>query len=118
MVVVIPFLFSKRFAGIALWPFIVVKSKAYKKDPVFLNHERIHLRQQFELLVLPFYLWYGMEYLLRLIYFKDRNLAYHNISFERESHAHEKDLSYLNGRKFWRFIHYIKKMPVEAKSEK
>lgn len=109
MVVVIPFLFSKRFAGIALWPFIIVKSEAYKADAVFLNHEHIHLRQQLELLILPFYLWYGIEYLLRLIYFKDRYLAYRNISFEQEAYEYEKDFSYLKRRKLWRFMEYIKK---------
>tara|TARA_R110000850_G_scaffold182360_1_gene307830 strand:+ start:92614 stop:92955 length:342 start_codon:yes stop_codon:yes gene_type:complete len=109
MIVVIPFLFSKRFAGIALWPFIVVKSKAYKEDAVFLNHERIHLRQQLELLVLPFYLWYGIEYLLRLLCLKNRYLAYRNISFELEAYNHEKDFNYLKTRKLWQFLGYLKK---------
>lgn len=116
MVVVIPFLFSGRFAGIALWPFILVKSKAYKVDDVFLNHERIHLQQQLELLVVLFYVWYGLEYLLRLISLKNRYLAYRNISFEQEAYAYEKDLNYLKKRKLWSFIKYIKKEkpPVAA----
>jgi len=103
MVVVIPFLFSKRFAGIALWPFIIVKSKVSKEDVVFLNHERIHLRQQLELLVVPFYLWYGVEYLLRLIQYKNSHLAYRNISFEREAYGNEHDKNYLKNRKIWTF---------------
>jgi hypothetical protein len=31
-------------------------------DKVFVNHEKIHLRQQLELLVLPFYVWYIIEF--------------------------------------------------------
>ncbi|MEX0995648.1 MAG: hypothetical protein WDZ45_01210 [Flavobacteriaceae bacterium] len=74
-----------------------------------MNHERIHLRQQLELLILPFYLWYGLEFLLRLLYFRNRYKAYRNISFEREAYSNEADLYYLKRRKFWAFIGYLKK---------
>ncbi len=108
-ILVLPVLFSKRFAGMALWPFILVKSKRTKADRVFINHERIHLRQQLELLVIAFYLWYAIEYLLRLWQYKDRHIAYRNISFEREAYAHEKELTYLKSRPFWQFLKYLKK---------
>jgi len=72
-----------------------------------MNHERIHLRQQLELLILPFYVWYFVEYLFRLVQFKDRKMAYRNISFEREAYENEKDLGYLKGRSFWRFLRYL-----------
>lgn len=107
-VLIIRSIFPKGFTGIALWPFIVVKYKAFKTDAIFINHERIHLRQQLELLILPFYLWYGIEYLLRLWQYKDRHLAYLNISFEREAYSNEKDLHYLKRRKFWAFTPYLK----------
>jgi len=100
-------LFSKHFAGIALWPFILVKSKAYKTNAVFINHERIHLKQQLELLILPFYLWYGLEFLLRLLTYKNHLKAYKNISFEREAYSKEADLHYLKRRKPWAFIMYL-----------
>ena len=74
-----------------------------------INHEKIHTRQQIELLILPFYLWYFTEYLFRLIQYRDRLKAYHNISFEREAYANEKDLSYLKSRSFWSFLKYIKR---------
>lgn len=109
MIVVFPFLFSKRFAGIALWPFILVKSKVYKTNAVFINHERIHLRQQLELLVLPFYLWYVIEFLIRWMHYKNRNLAYRNISFEREAYSNEANLHYLKNRKCWSFAGYLEK---------
>ena len=72
-----------------------------------LNHERIHLRQQAELLVVFFYVWYGLEYLIRLIQYRNRHEAYKNISFEREAYANEKDLDYLKRRSFWEFLKYI-----------
>ncbi len=91
----------------AIFPFIFVGDKN-DINPTFLNHERIHLRQQLELLVLPFYVWYVLEYLLRLIQYKNHNQAYRNISFEREAYTNEQKMSYLSNRKFWAFLQYVK----------
>ena len=100
-------LIPKNFTGMSLWPFIILKYAALKEDKVFINHERIHLRQQIELLIVPFYIIYGAEYLIRLIQYGKRREAYRNISFEREAYQNEKDLDYLKKRSFWRFVRYI-----------
>lgn len=91
----------------ALWPFIILREKALQQDVVFMNHEKIHLRQQLEMLVLPFFLWYGLEFLFRLLQYKNGHSAYRNISFEREAYAHENDPQYLKNRRFWRFLKYV-----------
>ncbi len=106
-IVVNKYLIGRHFVGIALWPFIVIKDPCLKKDVFFINHERIHLRQQVELLVLPFYIIYLIEYLVRLIYYKNSQEAYRNISFEREAYAQEGNLAYLKERKWWSFITYL-----------
>ncbi len=106
-VLIIKSFFIGRFTGIAVWPFIIVKNRAYATDAVFINHERIHLRQQLELLVVLFYIWYGIEYLIRLLYYKDRHLAYRNISFERESYGNERDVNYLKNRPLWKFRRFL-----------
>ena len=80
---------------------------ASKGKEVLLNHETIHLKQQLELLIIPFYLWYGIEFIIRYFQYKSWDLAYRNISFEREAYANEKDFDYLKKRKFcgfWKFI--------------
>ncbi len=100
------YLVPKNFTGMSLWPFIILKYKGLKSDKVFLNHERIHLRQQLELLIIPFYVWYGVEFILRLIQYRNRKEAYRNISFEREAYRNEKDLDYLKTRSLWRFLIY------------
>ena len=82
-------------------------NKKDKNNEVFLNHEKIHIRQQLELLVFPFYVWYGLEYLVRLVQYRDRQKAYYNISFEREAYQNEKDLSYVKQRSFWSFWDYL-----------
>lgn len=107
IVLVNRFLLRKKFVGIALWPFLILKDRALKADVVFMNHERIHLRQQLELLVLPFYLWYGIEYIMRLLQYRNRYTAYRNISFEREAYAKEETILYLQKRPFWRFLKYV-----------
>ncbi len=101
------YLLRKRFVGVTLWPFIVMKDRALENDVVFINHERIHFRQQRELLVLPFYIWYGLEFLVRLLQYKDRYKAYRNISFEREAYTNELDLDYLKRRSAWTFLRFV-----------
>lgn len=115
MILVVNRFFSKlllesignKFSGITFWPFIVVENHELKKDVVFMNHERIHLRQQAELLVLPFYVWYVLEFVLRWIWCKNAHRAYRNISFEKEAYANEKNLDFLKQRKFFGFWNYL-----------
>jgi hypothetical protein len=92
----------------ALFPFVLVKYDFDKANGAFVNHEKIHLRQQLEMLVLPFFIWYVLEFLIRLIQYKNKDLAYRNISFEREAYTKETDLNYLKNRSFFQFLHYIK----------
>jgi len=87
---------------------VVVKHDSLKEDIVFLNHESIHLRQQAELLIVFFYLWYGFEFLFRWIQFKNRHKAYRNISFEREAYHYENDCNYLPSRKAYGFLNFMK----------
>jgi|SRR5690554_1541678 len=97
----------KGFKGITLYPFILLKYLEDKDNPTLINHEKTHLRQQLEMLILLFYVWYGFEFLIRLLQYKDRKAAYRNISFEREAYQREKDLDYLKKRSFWKFLKYI-----------
>lgn len=105
--IVTKYLIPKGYRGLAVYPFVFIKQALDKKNEVFVNHERIHLRQQLELLVVPFFLWYFLEFLVRLIQYKEMDLAYRNISFEREAYAKEKDIDYLNNRFLWRFLEYV-----------
>ena len=95
------YLLPKNVSAIALWPFVVVKDKKSVTDPVILNHEKIHLRQQLELLIILFYVIYIFEYLALLIYYLNHDQAYRAISFEREAYKNDKDLDYLKKRRFW-----------------
>ena len=104
LLIVAKYLIPKGYRGLAVFPFVFVKYRIDIENKVFVNHEKIHLRQQLELLVIPFFIWYFIEYLFRLIQYKKADLAYRNISFEREAYANEKDLNYLKNRPFLKFL--------------
>ena len=88
---------SNGIRGLAFWPFIFIASNTIVDDEL-INHERIHLRQQIEMLIIPFYIWYLIE-----LYTK----GYMNISFEKEAYANEHNLNYLKKRRLFRFTKYL-----------
>lgn len=107
LLIVSKYLIPKGYRGLTLFPFVIIRDFLDKENKVLLNHEKIHIRQQLELLILPFFLLYFLEYLIRLVQFRDKNKAYRNISFEREAYDNERNLDYLKTRSFWKFRNYI-----------
>lgn len=99
----------RGYVGITIFPFMFLKYKALKWNKVLINHEKIHLRQQLELLIIPFFVLYAFEFFIRLIQYKNWKLAYRNISFEREAYRKEKDLYYLKSRPLYNFINFVRK---------
>ena len=91
----------------AIFPFILLRDKYLRLNQRLINHERIHLRQQVELLIIPFYIWYFIEYLFRLIQYKNAHQAYMNISFEREAYQNDEDLEFLQNRKLFNFLRFL-----------
>jgi hypothetical protein len=89
---------SEGIRGLAFFPFIFVND-ASDIDEVLINHENIHLRQQLELGIIPFYVWY-----LIALY----RVGYMEISFEKEAYANERDLTYLQNRRIFAFKEYLK----------
>jgi hypothetical protein len=100
----IPFLWVE---AMAFFPFILLKHKSPSR--FLINHERIHLKQQLELGLIVFYLWYFAEYFIRLLQYKKHYLAYLHISFEREAFQNQADLDYLQKRPFWAFWKYLER---------
>lgn len=105
--IVSKYLIPKGYCGLTIFPFVLIKDRDREDFEVLINHERIHIRQQLELLVLPFFVWYGIEFLIRWIQFRDRKTAYLNISFEREAYQNEKDLDYLKQKTFYGFLKHL-----------
>ena len=104
--IVSKYLIPKGYRGMTVFPFVILRERKDADLPVLMNHERIHIRQQLELLIVPFFIWYFLEYLIRLLQYRDRFLAYRNICFEREAYANEGDLDYLKKRKILAFLKF------------
>ncbi|SDE30361.1 hypothetical protein [Riemerella columbipharyngis] len=99
---------NTKVQGIALYPFIILRRYEDKTNFVLINHEKIHLRQQLELLIIFFYIWYILEFLIRWTKYQNYDKAYRKISFEQEAYAHDQESNYLEKRKFWSFVKYLK----------
>jgi hypothetical protein len=106
-VIVAKYLIPKGFRGMTIFPFVIIKHSFDSESKVLVNHEKIHIRQQLEMLVLPFFVWYFVEYGVRLLQYKNANFAYRNISFEREAYANEQQLDYLKNRTIFGFLKYL-----------
>ena len=94
--------------AIAFWPFIFVKDEG---NEITFNHEKIHIRQQEELFIIPFYIIYFAEWIYNLVKYRDRTKAYYNISFEKEAYFNQNNLVYLLHRpkmawRYYRRIYY------------
>ena len=97
----IPF---KGFRAINLFGVLFVRGNARISERT-IRHEAIHTAQMKEMLYIFFYLWYVVEWVIRL--FMEGN-AYRNISFENEAYTNEDNIIYLEGRKRFAWIKYIK----------
>lgn len=98
---IIPF---KGFKALYFFGLLFVRRDAYIGEDT-LRHEEIHDRQAREMLYISFYLWYIVEWLIRLCV-QGRD-AYRNISFEREARANQRYPDYIGRRKHYKWLHYI-----------
>lgn len=106
----IPF---KGYLAINLFGVLFVRKNSDGTCPdlseTVLNHESIHSKQMKGLLWIGFYLWYVIEWIVRLIQYKKSHDAYRNISFEREAYANEDDLEYIDKTmKLYSWTKYLK----------
>ena len=104
-----------KVGGIALFPVVILREKYrdskdkfwVKRAKQVINHESIHFQQALELGVLPFYLFYVLEWLLKLPFYGAS--AYENISFEREAYGNDDNLEYLNTRERYNWVRLVLK---------
>jgi hypothetical protein len=96
---IIPF---PGYKAMNLFGVLFVRGNA-RIDDITLNHEKIHTAQIKEMFYVFFYIWYSIEWLIRL----PKGNAYRNISFEREAYANDRNLTYLENRKPFSFLKYL-----------
>lgn len=93
----IPF---KGFTAINIFGIVFAQKEYRPLSERTITHEAIHTAQLKEMLYIFFYLWYGVEWLLRWVCcgFKGKQ-AYKNILFEREAYLNDTNPNYLKDRK-------------------
>lgn len=96
----------KKTIAIAFWPFIFADKYRVLSENL-IRHENIHGKQQKELLLIFFYIWYFGEYFIRFLKYKNHDKAYRNICFEREAYGNANIIDYLDKRKPWSFTKYL-----------
>ena len=99
---IIPF---AGYKAINLFGVLFVRGDA-RIDERTILHESIHTAQMKEMLYVFFYLWYVIEWFVRLFMKGD---AYMSISFEREAYGNDCNSSYLERRKWYAWVEYLKK---------
>lgn len=78
-------------------------------NEIDVTHEFIHIKQCRELWYIGFYLWYIFEFLIRFFaYGLNPRKAYKNISFELEAYDNDDYQEYLETRKKFNFIKYLR----------
>jgi len=135
------FLTGGNVAAITMFPFgIFFKKPEYLNNARIVNHEKIHWKQQIEMIVAGsiisvltvgilmlcnvFSWWMLMLILFPFLFFYIWYLiewalkailppkgAYIDLSTEREAYLYEQDLTYLNRRKHFTWMKYIFKEP-------
>lgn len=103
-----------KIGGISLFPIVILREYYLIDIPLWrkrkaktTNHETIHFQQQLEMLIIPFYILYVLEYLLKFLIYFNVKKAYYNISFEQEAFANDTNLEYLKTRKRFNWIKLI-----------
>lgn len=90
----------KGFSAINIFGCLFCRPNTNISD-ITINHEQIHTEQMKEMLYIPFYLWYGVEWFVKLFC---KGNAYRNISFEREAYDNQNNLDYIKNRKHYSWL--------------
>lgn len=122
-----------NFKAINIFGIMFVKKNA-RIDDTTIRHEKIHTEQIKEvtmLVTLPmiligllvswwlaiplwigsYYILYGLEFLIKLFWYRVFKDAYRNIGHEREAHFHQSEIDYLEYRNGLQWMKYIFRKP-------
>lgn len=86
------------FSAINLFGVIFARKATIISDRTY-RHEYIHTMQMKEMLYVFFYLWYVIEWFIRLVVIRNSHKAYRAISFEQEAYENENIGTYRHTRK-------------------
>lgn len=102
------------YDAINMFGILFVNTKNYPYSTInriVYNHESIHTAQMKEMLYIFFYIWYVIEWFIKLFKYGDSTggkSGYSETSFEREAYANENNDNYLDIRKHFAWFKYIR----------
>jgi len=99
----------KGFTAMTIWPYIIVRYDRKDKFTAKIErHETTHALQQKEMLLVFFFILYGLEWVLKLPFCKfDTERAYMSISFEQEAYEHQQEVYYNEVRRHYAWAKYV-----------
>lgn len=127
-------LLPRGYSAITLFGHVFVKASESETKRETITHEEIHVEQWKELMfftffvlnvpiigytgisytmwtivisLLAFYIWYIVEYLVRLVITRNHNKAYYGICFEEEAYDNESSEDYTSERGWFSFLNYL-----------
>lgn len=82
-----PLLPVKGYSFMNICAIMFTRSEDYIKrmSQATVTHEKTHTKQMLEMGIVFFYLWYVIEWFIKLLSSGNAHTAYRNISFEREA---------------------------------
>lgn len=95
---------SGKRPAFTVFPFIFVRRNTRITERL-LNHQQTHLRQQLEMLIAFYFLWYAAEWLIRAA--GHRSSASERISLEQEAHLNERNDDYFFERRPFAWLQYL-----------
>jgi hypothetical protein len=96
----------RYYTGFSFFVFIWISMLETDKVRL-IRHEKIHFRQQLELLFIFHWLLYGFFYLISRLYGQRHYIAYRYNPFELEAYGNDLNPSYLQQRKAFAWCGYI-----------
>jgi len=104
------------FSAINLYPFaIYTRGRAGGLSQNTLRHEAIHTIQAKEMLIVPYYFLYILEYFVKILLCWNLDKAYKSISFEQEAYFNSRNLNYGEERKRFAWWEYVFRMYKQTK---
>ena len=105
----------KGFYAITICKWIFAREEYKPLSDVTINHECLHMAEQDDFYIplikyIIFYLWYLLEWILKLPFELFGYDAYQSVSFEQEAYNNQYDFEYLKTRKRFAWLKNIFKL--------
>ena len=100
---------ARGYTALTVWPWVFIREDCRQKyTSTAKRHELTHACQQKECLLLPFFLWYALEWAVKLLVCRlDADRAYRSISFEQEAYANQAGVEYNRERRHFAWVKYV-----------